>query len=270
MKLFILGAGYVGKACLAHLKNQDHIIYASTTRDEKVLPLKSYTEHVLVLKGSEKAKIKEIIDKCDAMIILVAQKDDNYEETYLTTAKIVACALEERSKPFFLLYTSSTSIYEGLTGWAREEDLVAPQSVRTQILLETEKIYLACAKKQVTSCILRLGGIYGPERELSERARRFSGKEMNGTGAEWTNHIHLEDIVSALEFCLTNRLSGIYNLVNNDHPSREKLYTELCQSLNLVPPKWGPCTKGEASGYRVSNNKILSKGFKFKHPTLFL
>lgn len=270
MKLFVLGAGYVGKALLSRLKDQGHILYASTTQEEKVESLRFYTPHVWILKGDEKTKLQEILDLCDGMVILIAPKNrDDYEETYLRTAKTVLSVLKTKKKPFYLLYTSSTGVYENLQSeWVTEEQIVQPKSEKARILLETEKIYLECSTDNVTTCILRLGGIYGPDRELLRRAKHLSGKKMLETGDEPTNHIHLEDIVSAIVFCQNHRLSGIYNLVNDDHPTRRTLYNALCKSAHMEPPEWNSVPKDSRLSYKVSNDKIHQAGFIFLRPTL--
>jgi hypothetical protein len=103
-----------------------------------------------------------------------------------------------------------------------------------------------------------MGGIYGPGREIETRALKLIGKQMPGNGEEYTNHIHLEDIVRALEFCLERKLKGVYHLVNDAHPSRKELYGK--------GPIWS--SKNTGLGYRVSNQKIKEAGFVFSHPEL--
>ena len=262
MKLIVMGAGYVGETLLKHLQGKPHEIFITTTRQERVKDLKAYGQSVLLLHPGENQAIKELIDACDGMIILIAPKNSHtYEETYLTTAKQISSALQGRKKPFYLLYTSSTSVYEGQTSWVTEDLLLSPPSENGKILLSAEQQYL---KAQIKACILRLGGIYGPGRELIDRAKRFSGKEMTGSGNESTNHSHLDDIVKALVFCLENSLAGIYNIVNDDHPTRQELYSELCRSIDIPSPVWN--TEPSQIGYKVSNEKIKDAGFIFQHP----
>jgi nucleoside-diphosphate-sugar epimerase len=263
MKIFVIGAGYVGMALLNSFENLDHEIYVSTTKEERIDELKSHADHVIVLDPKEDGNLKRTLDTSDVIIILVAPKgSDLYEETYLGTAKRITAFLKEREKPFYLLYTSSTSVYEGSEEeWAQELAGLNPSTKNGKILLETENIYL----KAGNTCVLRLGGIYGPGRDFVGRARRLSGLELLGTGETPTNHIHLDDIVSAIHFCLDHRLKGIYNLVNESHPERKTLYGDLCEALNIPQPKW----KGNHErGYKVSNQKIIQAGFSFQHPSI--
>lgn len=261
MKLIVMGAGYVGEALLKYLQSKPYEIFITTTRQERVEDLKVYGQSVLLLHPGENQAVKKLIDTCDGMIILIAPKNSHsYEETYLTTAQQISSALKGRKTPFHLLYTSSTSVYEGLPGWVTENSQLSPHSENAKTLLKAEEHYL---KAEVKTCVLRLGGIYGPNRELIDRAQRLSGKELAGSGNESTNHSHLDDIVKALMFCLEHSLTGIYNMVNDDHPTRKELYSALCRSIDSPSPIWnaGP----SQTSYKVSNQKIKDAGFIFQH-----
>jgi len=179
---------------------------------------------------------------------------------------VVKKSLEKRKKPLYLIYTSSTSVYgnqEGRT--VNEDDARSPGSKSGKTLCEVENNYLSMSNKYITTCILRLGGIYGTDRTLESRALKMSGKELLGTGEEPTNHSHLEDITSAIEYCISHKLSGTYNLVSDEHPSRKALYDKLCKSLKVSPPIWKTSqNKTRTTNALVSNEKIKKAGFKFK------
>ncbi len=265
MQLLVMGAGYVGMELLSYLKKEPHDVFITTTHKERVSQLKPYGKDVLVLDPANKQALRDLINACDLLFVLIAPTSPQpYEEVYLNTAKEISHALEHRQKPFRIIYTSSTSVCEGAQGeWITEKTPLFPPSENSKILLETEKIYL---NSNASTCILRLGGIYGPGRELTKRARYFSEKKMPTSGDEPTNHIHLDDIVKGLLFCLDRSLTGIYHLVNDDHPSKKDLYDSLCKSMNIPPPLWSE--ESHKSGYKISNEKIKQAGFVFKHPII--
>lgn len=267
MNIFIVGAGYVGKALLSHLDKSKNRIFASTTSKEKIEDLQIDAQEVYVLSGTNKELLKKIIDRCEVIIVLVAPKNkETYEATYLETAHSISFALKERTTPCYLLYTSSTGVYEGQkeASWAEENVFLNPHSQKAQTLMHAEEIYLNSANQNITTCILRLGGIFGPGRELNQRALKLSGKELPGDGNEPTNHIHLMDIVFAIEFCIEQKLEGVYNLVNDEHPTRQELYTTLSNTLKIPPPHWNPKLPHQhGSNCKVSNEKIKNAGFKF-------
>lgn len=252
MKILLIGVGYVGMALLSSLPKDSHIITTTTTTKEKI-PLLQTLSNKVILLGEEEKEFCKAANEADAIIVLVAPSNNrNYEETYLSTAKKIIRAIKDNADPY-IVYSSSTSVYEGLSGEVTED-----LPLNSSLLLETENILLGHAK----CCVLRLGGIYGPGRELYQRARKLSGKQLPGTGEEPTNHIHQEDIVRAIQFCLDKQLTGVYNLVNDDHRSRREIYDSLCHDLHLPPPTWTNSNKGS---YIVSNKKIISNEFHILH-----
>ena len=268
MQLLVMGAGYVGISLLKNI-NQPQQTSITTTREERVDELKAYGKCVLVLDPNEDHGLQALIDSCDAMVVLVAPKKhgQDYQETYLNTAKKILAALKDRKTPFYLLYTSSTSVCEGMQNEVTEDMMLNPESENAKILLETERLYLnkEGTSDKVIPCILRLGGIYGPGRELTRYAKRFSGNKMPSMGTEPINLIHLEDIVAAITFCLDRSLAGVYHLVNDDHRTKKAFYSDLCLAENIPPPIWNTQAKG---GYIVSNQKIKDAGFVFTHPSI--
>jgi nucleoside-diphosphate-sugar epimerase len=261
MKLIVMGAGYVGIALLKYFQSQQslHELCITTTQLKRVSELKPYGSQVLYLDPSDDTLFKEAIEWADGIVIAIAPKNSqNYKETYLATARHVSKILKDKTRPFYLLSISSTSVYSGIDSeWAFEDQVLDPKTENAQILFETENLYL---NSGVSGCILRLGGIYGPNREIVDRIRHFSSKEMESSGNEPTNHIHRDDIVSAIDFCIKNSLKGVFNLVNDSHPTRKALYSKLCSFKGVPGPIWGKVLK---RGYKVSNQKIKERGFNF-------
>lgn len=266
----VLGAGYVGKAVLAHPLFSEQTFYATTRSQEKIKELLQLAKKAFLFQSDEKETLKKILSECDGVYILVApQKNESYETAYLETAKSIEYALQGRTQPFFLLYTSSTFVYEGTQGSYLEEiTLLTSKNPKANLLLETENRYLSLANTFIKVAILRLGGIYGPGRELTQRTKLLSNQSLSGTGKEPTNHIHLEDIVRAISFCSNHCLQGIFNLVNDDHPIRKELYETLSRQLHIPPPLWNGETPTHGSGSIISNKKIKQAGFSFNHPFL--
>lgn len=271
MRFLVLGAGYVGKAFLKGTLSSECVFAATTTSLQKIPELKSLAKEVYVVDGKDRDTLKKLLKDCDGIGIFIAPNaEQSYEECYLETAHAIASVLQERAKPFYLLYTSSTAVYQSHEEeWASEETSLHPTNYKAKILAEAEKIYLDCTTKNVKVCILRLAGIYGPGREVAKRAIRFAGKEMGGSGDEVTNHVHLNDVVTAIEFAIQHHLYGIFNIASDEHPTRKALYSELCSYLGLTPPVWNPQVPLEhGCGCKVSNQKIKAVGFVFSHPKI--
>jgi len=268
---FILGAGFVGNQLLASLSTYGGMIIASTTTLGKQESLRPFAAEVVVMKGDDEEKLQEILPRVHAVVILVAPSSGaSYEDVYVKTAEAVAKVLQGRSTPLYLLQASSTFVYAGVDAPFATEDLILhPSHHKAKLLLSVEKQYLSLQSEHVKVCVLRLGGIYGSMRMLSDRARFVSGKELAGSGDEPTNHIHVDDVVRCMDFCMKNQLCGIYNCVNDSHPTKKELYETLCRDSRLPLPTWNPTKEAEhGCGVVVSHDKLIQSGFRFVHPTI--
>lgn len=267
MRILILGAGYIGLSLIKSWSNREDRFWATTTSSEKLPLLSSLSEKAFLLQEADEVKLAEWIKHCEGMVVCVAPKSStNYEKTYLQIATAVCKALEKRNRPFYLLYTSSTSVYGDHQGkWIDEQSPLLNTSDNGNILRKAENLYISSATPFIKVCVLRLAGIYGPERELEKRARALSGKTIPGQADSPTNHIHRDSIMQAIEHCFKNQLEGIFNLANDDHRTREELYGTLCREMGIPAPIWTAQYPWEHStNGLISNKKILKTNFSLK------
>ena len=128
---------------------------------------------------------------------------------------------------------------------------------------------LSASTPQRRVCILRLGGIYGPGRELVKIFSRWEGQTRPGNGDDVTNWIHLDDIVGALEFAKNKQLQGIYNLVSNIPMISRELLNGLQKYQGLGQIYWDASTYSiRPFNARVSNQKLRNEGFELVHPEI--
>lgn len=267
MKIGIVGGGYVGQAIASHWKQQEHQVAITTRRSERITFLQTFANQVCFL-GSQ--SLNSFIAEQETLLICVAPGPcSDYASTYLHTARQ---AVEQAARcPALqqIFYTSSTSVYGDHTGaWVDEMTPIMPTHENAKILYETEQTLLGCASNHLNVCIMRLGEIYGPGREIENRLRRMQHQSFAGSGDSYTNLIHLTDIVLALDFALRHSLKGIYNLCSDFHIPRQLFYERLCQEKQIPHIKWDPARSNLHHGNRrVSNQKIKATGFAFTHPT---
>lgn len=275
MNIGILGCGYVGTA-VARLWHQNNHITATTTTKERVSELEQVAQKVAVIKGDNEADIKSFAHDQDIILLSVAPTRplgaDGYEETYLRTAKNLVKALQQTPTVKQLIYTGSYSVYGNKDGaWVDEESPLTPANRNGEILAQTEQVLMAASSPNLKVCILRLGGIYGEGRELTKIFSRAFGTTRPGNGEDFTNWIHLDDIVSAVDFAAAQQLQGIYNLVCDRPLVSRDLLDSLSQKYNLPKVLWNP-SESEVRPYnaRVSNQKIKAAGYKFVHPEIIV
>lgn len=270
MRVAIIGCGYVGTAVAHHWRQElGFVVTATTTRQERVTELSSVPARVVVLKGDDAAALQSALQDQDAVLLSVGAPNSNaYEETYLRTAKTLVKVLEQTPTVQQLIYTGSYAVYGDQNGaWVDEDTPAAPANQNGEILCKTEQVLLAASSDRLRVCIFRLGGIYGPGRELVKIFRHAAGKTRPGTGADVTNWIHLDDIVSAVEEARQKQLQGIYNLVNDMPLTSRELLSRLCERHGLAPVSWNPSAPQiRPYNARVSNQKLKAAGYKFIHP----
>lgn len=272
MKVAIIGCGYVGKAVLEHLRTKsDYVITATTTTPARVAELEALAHRVQVLKGTDEEAMCEIVQNQDAVLLCVgARGASGYEETYLGTAKTLVSSLKQAPTVQQVIYTGSYSVYGDKKGdWVDENSPLAPTNQNNEILAETERVLMMASSPNLKVCILRLGGIYGPGRELVKIFGRAAGTTRPGAGSDFTNWIHLDDIVGALTFCLENQLQGIYNLVGDAPLHSRELLARIFATHNLPNVAWDASVPSvRPYNTRVYNQKIKDAGYKFIYPEI--
>jgi nucleoside-diphosphate-sugar epimerase len=272
MNIAIIGCGYVGCAIAEFWQQKmTFIITATTTSPERVPTLEKVAHKVIVTPGNDREKLTSVLHNQDIVLLSVGAKGrDLYEQTYLQTAHAIVEILPQIPTIKQIIYTGSYSVYGDHNGaWVDEETLISPNHDSGKILQATENVLLAASSNKLGVCILRLGGIYGPNRELMKIFSRFPGTTRPGTGEDIANWIHLDDIVGAIEFARLHHLQGIYNLVDDAYLTNRELLDRLLAKYDLPKVKWDHTVKSNrAYNARVSNQKIKQAGYKLIHPQI--
>jgi nucleoside-diphosphate-sugar epimerase len=119
--------------------------------------------------------------------------------------------------------------------------------------------------------VLRLGGIYGPGRELIRSFGALAGQTLPGRGDRIINWIHLDDIIWAIEFARLNQLQGIYNLVDDSKITVRELVEQVCGKYNLPKVTWDTSKLSwQNNSVCVSNQKLKAVGFQLIHPQILI
>jgi len=269
MRAAILGAGYVGQAVARQWRHQGLQVTATTTRPERVVELQAVAHQVRVVRGDDEAGLRQLLLGQDTLLVCVGRgRGASYEDTYLRTAQTLARVLPATPSLSQLLFTSTCSVYGDHQGqWVREDTPPRPITANANIMLETERVLLDSGRPDLQVCIFRLGGIYGPGRDLARIFQRSAGTTRPGTGESPSNWIHLDDIVGALEFARQHRLQGLYNLVQDEIPTIRALIERVCHRHGLPVVTWDPAQPSNRNyNARVSNQKLKAAGYQWRHP----
>lgn len=274
MKILILGMGHAGKAIAQKLKAQGHTVSGTTTTPEKVEGLKELADSVYVLKGSETEKVIAAAADCDAIIATVAPNVKNTrtkEEREQQYHEVLEKSLQSASKACNrVIFLSSFSVYgDGGTG-TEAIDENTPTSNHEE---PSSKYYQAAERATLSAeggCVLRLPDIYGAPGDLSftEKVKMahdyFGGKAIFGADAPLYS-IHFEDVVDAAVHALSNGLSGIYNVCDNDNvpASNQVIFDAICDKEGWTRLEF--LNQIKAPNRRISAAKIYATGYTVKH-----
>ncbi len=131
------------------------------------------------------------------------------------TAKLLA-ALRLRTLPKSLVYASTSGVYGDCGGaWVAETRAVAPATARARRRVHAEQSVRRFARAGVRASVLRVPGIYAPDRPTGppEARLRRGTPVLQAQDDVFTNHIHADDLARA---CLAALWRGapqrIYNL----------------------------------------------------------
>lgn len=273
MKIAIIGCGYVGMAVARQWHQQGYEVTVTTTTPERVAALQEIATRVIVARGDDRIALQEVVQNQEVVLLSVGAKGSNlYEETYLTTAKNLVAAVKEAPSVKQIIYTSSCTVYGDKNDqWVDEETPLAPMTKNGEILAATEQVLLQAASENLRVCILRLAGIYGSNRELKKIFQNVFGTIRPGSGDYFTNWIHLDDIVGAIEFVRSRQLQGIYNLADDEILTGRELLARLSERYGLPKVTWdASLPSSRPYRARISNAKIKKMGYKLIHPQIQL
>ncbi len=196
-----------------------------------------------------------------------------YRQVYLKgTQNLVDWLAAAPPKKF--VYTSSTSVYGQIDGSQVSESSPAESTAPTaQVLIETEKVLLCAARvNKFPAVILRVAGIYGPERGhyLSQFLRGEA--KMAGHGERLVNLIHRDDLIGIILTALKSGRPGeIYNAVDEEPVPQIRLFRWLAEALAMEMPPFVSESeedrKRALTHKKVSNRKLkMELGYVFKYP----
>ena len=147
-------------------------------------------------------------------------------------------ALRLRTAPTSLVYGSTSGVYGDCAGaLVNEVRATRASTPRAQRRVDAETLVRHFCRGGVRSSILRIPGIYAPNREGgTPRARLLKGTPVLAAADDvFTNHIHADDLARACVAALwRGQPQRIYN-VNDDTALRMGDYFDLAADLYGLP-----------------------------------
>ncbi len=215
MRVLIVGCGYVGVPLGAELVRLGHEVFGLRRSPAAESELKAAGIQPLIGDVTRPETLATLPRDFDWVVNCVAAggNAENYREVYLQgTRNLIEWLAANPPKKF--VYTSSTSVYAQNDGsQVKESSPTEPLAETSKILVETEKVLLAAvAERKFPAVILRVAGIYGPDRGHWFKQFMQDAAHIEGDGSRYLNMIHRDDLVGCIIAALKSGRAGeIYN-----------------------------------------------------------
>lgn len=277
MRFGVIGCGYVGMDTAIRLKYANHHVVGTTRSKARLGELQEVLHSAHLLDITEANLDLSFTDSLDGLLISVAptMKGDGYSSVFARGIRNLSNALRQRPRqsPLHITYISSAGLYGDQGGaLVTEESAVDAHSPVNALLRAAEELVLHLSSDNLKICVLRLGGIYGPGRDMVSMIRQAAGQQVPKYGDAVTAWSNIVDITRGVHFAYERQLEGIYNLVDDMQLSRRELSTMICDLDGLPPVLWShtPSPTERNMNARVSNTKLKNEGFQLISPSMLI
>ena len=225
----VVGTGYIGKRVLDRLE-------PGTATGLNRSPLAAVNGQTVITLDLDRADcLSPMLPPASALLYTVAPPENVGTDERLARLLPMLDPLPER-----FVYISTSGVYGDRHGdFVDESATPAPATVRAKKRLAAEKMLQSwCNDNLVEIVILRVPGIYGPQRLGLERIRRGE-PIIRESEARPGNRIHADDLadccIAAMSRC---NAAAIYNIVDGDYRSSSWFSKTVARLASLpLPPE---------------------------------
>ena len=252
--VLIIGCGWLGKITAQLLLNTGYSVTGTTRTEDRFSELEELGISPLKLEITPNKALS--IPNFDVVLIAVSPGRGEQRNSYPNVMEVLAKALSTSNAQ--VLMCSSTSVYGDIQGLATESD-ARPDSDHQHAILAAEGFL---RKHIPDAVILRLGGLYGPDRHP---VKYLAGRKGITQGDAPVNLVHSDDAAGSIKKLIdTDTRTEIFNVVAPAHPSRSELYTTKAKEFGLDEPEFEAGGKDEKV---VDSTKLIGQlGYEFKVP----
>ena len=280
MRKLIIGCGYLGRRVAAVWLSEGHEVSALTRSERHAEELQS-AGITPIIGDVTKPPTLSGLPAADTLLFAVGfDRTAGHSQRTVHVDGLSNVLQEVGTRIGKMIYISSTSVYGQQSGeWIDEDSPTRPSTPSGQVCLESEQVvrgFFPSAAKSVdtTAIVLRLAGIYGPNRLLRRIEAVRSQTPIAGDPCAWLNLIHVDDAVAAVGASETDAEHGSTFLVSDDRPiSRQDYFSRLAAIVGADSPVFDPSMDSglrvSGLGKRCSNRKLRDElGVELRFPTI--
>ena len=272
MTKLIVGCGYLGRR-VADLWLPDDEVVAVTRSAERA---REFAAHNLRPIVGDITNLDALPRLPDADVVLFAVGFDRtagnaIDEVYVDGLRNTLARLGQVGR---LVYISTTGVYSQSSGeWIDEATETCPQRPGGRASLAAEQL-LAGSALADRVIVLRLAGIYGPDRVPNRRAL-IAGEAISSPSTGYLNLIHVDDAAQIVVAAAEQLRPPETLLVADGNPVlRREYYREVAELIGAAEPRFAtpdpdsPATARAAADKRISNAKLVERlQYSFRFPS---
>lgn len=277
MRVLIIGPGYVGMQLAVELLAEGHEVFGLSRSAQANGRLSSAGIQPLSADITIAADLARLPLGWDWIVNCTSSSRggaDEYKNVYLRGTQNLLDWLSA-APPKKFVFTSSTSVYGQTGGEAvKESSPTEPASETGRILVATEQLLMRAAAKGFPAILVRIAGIYGPDRAYLLQQYLKNEARIAGAGDRILNMIHRHDVAGILKTVLkSGRAAETYNAVDDEPVAQIHFFRWLSETLGKWMPPFASDDENAArkrglTNKRVQNRKVkMELGYVFKYPT---
>jgi nucleoside-diphosphate-sugar epimerase len=232
--VLIAGCGYVGQRLALRLRAQYEVTGLVRT-PERVAELARVGIRALAIDLDRVRPGVGIPERLDEEAIVYLTPPPVLGESDLRLDRFLQLATVP---PHAFVYMSTTGVYGDTDGAVVDESsTVQPRTDRARRRVSAEEMTRVwCNERRVRRVVLRVPGIYGPDRLPLERLRHIE-PVVREREAGINNRIHVDDLVEACARAITNpEARGVYNVTDGKPLSSTAFMNLVAKVAGLPPP----------------------------------
>ena len=266
MKILILGAGYVGRRVADTLREAGHTVWTVRRTPQPDDPFAIAGD----LTRPESIHLPGPVDRVVYCAGLQGAALEDYRSLFVEGFSRVVSWVKTQGTIDRMLFTSTTGIYSVVDGrWVNETTEPNPVREVARCYREAEQLLGGSGLAHI---VVRLSGIYGPERcRWIRLVREGQARRLPGS-PRFMNHIHVEDAARAIVHLLHHPEPDSLYIASDHQPvDRNELITFLAETMHLPTPPFLPDDAspplGRGGNKRCDSTKLRESGFSFRFPT---
>ncbi|WP_119967117.1 SDR family oxidoreductase [Simplicispira lacusdiani] len=240
-RVLIVGCGDVGLRVVRQLQGPRVRVLALTTSAERAPALRALGITPLLGNLDQPASLRRLAGLATRVLHLApppGQGEGRADWWRDPRTLALARALRLRSLPDALVYASTSGVYGDCGGaWVTEARTVAPATPRAQRRVDAERALRHLGRAGVRTSILRVPGIYAPDREggTPEARLRKGTPVLVAEDDVYTNHIHADDLARACVAALWRGAAQRVYHASDDSDMKMGDYFDLAADLYGLP-----------------------------------